>query len=161
MFLPSRFSNDHFGFVIVKFIPQILLVQGHFRVVVDGLVLREGQPGGDPSEGEAREARKDSSVRNSASRSAETVGRTEGWKPGRKVGAASVGRKVEHSGESEVRSGSKVGHERSWECHICTAGRHDLLNTEHGETVALLCHCALLSARCSHCEGLASSDREY
>ena len=145
----------------MKLIPELLLVQGHFGIIVDVLLLSQGTSGGDPSEGEAREARKDSSVRNSASRSAETVGRTEGWKPGRKVGAASVGRKVEHSGESEVRSGSKVGHERSWECHICTAGRHDLLNTEHGETVALLCHCALLSARCSHCEGLASSDREY
>ena len=161
-YIPARLGDHHLGSNLVELIPQLLLVQRHFRVIVDVLLLSQRAPGRDPSEGEARKARKDSSVRNSACRSAETVGRTKGWKPGRKVGATSVGRKVEHSGESEVRSGSKVGHERSWECHICTAGRHDLLNTEHGETGALLCHCPIiLSARCCHWEGLASSDREY
>ena len=111
--LPARLGDHHLSPNFVELVPQLLLVQRHLRVIVDVLLLSQVAPGRDPSEGEARQARKDSSVRNSASRSTETVGRAERRKPWREVGGTSVGRKVEHPGESEVWSGSKVWHEWS------------------------------------------------
>ena len=111
--LPARLGDHHLGSNLVELIPQLLLVQRHFRVIVDVLLLSQGAPGRDPSEGEAGQPRKDSSVRNSACRSTETVGRAQGRKPRREVGGTSVGRKVEHPGESKVWSGRKVWHEWS------------------------------------------------
>ena len=52
--LPSRLGDHHLGPETVELIPQLLLVQGHFRIIVDCLVLRQGYPGRDASEGEAR-----------------------------------------------------------------------------------------------------------
>ena len=52
--LPSRLGDHHLSPETVELIPQLLLVQGHFGIIVDCLVLWHGYPGRDASEGEAR-----------------------------------------------------------------------------------------------------------
>ena len=114
--LPARLGDHHLGSNLVELVPQLLLVQRHFRVIVDVLLLSQGAPGRDPSEGEAGQPRKDSSVRNSACRSTETVGGAQRREAGREMRGSSssaVGRRRKKSGETKVGSGSKVRHKWS------------------------------------------------
>ena len=127
--LPSRFGDNHFCSKFVEFIPKFFLIQGNFGIVLDRVILRKGNSWRNSSEGESREAGEEASVGSDASscRSGEGVCWAEA---GSEVGEAlrrALGRGNQAGGEAEVRSGGKVGHEWTRECHVCTAGRHAVL----------------------------------
>ena len=124
--LPSRFGDNHFGSKFVELIPKFFLIQGNFGIVLDRVIFRKGNSWRNSGEGESREAGEEASVGSDAAscRSGEGVCGAEAGTEVREALRLALGRGNEAGGETEIRSGGKVGHEWTRECHVCTAGRH-------------------------------------
>ena len=127
--LPSRFGDHHFCSIFVELIPEFFLIQGDFGIILDRVIFRKRNSGRNSGEGESREAGEEASVGSddASCRSCEGVSWAKG---GSEMGEAlrrALGRGDEACGESELRSGGKVGHKWTRECHVCSAGRHAVL----------------------------------